>query len=187
MTPRMRYAAIDGKLRYKSLPVHIEKRDMPTHSQCITDLLRCTAGNGRCCCLHFPMLSSWSFCCHYLCAWLYTRYITRPVLRLSATSKRMAESGLFRAVQYEDANDELGCLAHKFKFICLRRLSTVYWTSSERQMQQLRTDMEKEQELERQRVDFFASGIPRIENTTYHPERTLGGDAERRRLAMRIT
>ncbi len=35
-----------------------------------------------------------------LCAWLYTRYITRPIVRLSKISKQMAGIGFFRSMWY---------------------------------------------------------------------------------------
>ena len=45
-----------------------------------------------------------------LCAWLYTRYITRPIVRLSKISKRMAELD-FSGQCSTGREDELGCLA----------------------------------------------------------------------------
>jgi len=89
-----------------------------------------------------------------LCAWLYTAYITRPIVRLSKISKQMAE--LDFSGQCDIAReDELGCLAQN-----LNSLSTSLSTAlNDLQIanQQLITDIEKEQALEQQRVDFFSA------------------------------
>ena len=89
-----------------------------------------------------------------LCAWLYTAYITRPIVRLSKISKQMAE--LDFSGQCDIAReDELGCLAQN-----LNSLSTSLSTAlNDLQIanQQLTTDIEKEQALEQQRVDFFSA------------------------------
>ena len=58
----------------------------------------------------FPYVILMIFLLALLCAWLYTRYITRPIVQLSRISKQMAEldfSGQCTAMR----EDELGCLA----------------------------------------------------------------------------
>ena len=87
-------------------------------------------------------------------AWLYARYITRPIVRLSKISKQMAEldfSGQCRTGR----EDELGCLAQNLNSLSAS-LSTAL-NDLQTANQQLKTDIEKEQELERQRVDFFSA------------------------------
>lgn len=89
-----------------------------------------------------------------LCSWFYAKYITRPIVQLSLISKQMAELD-FSGKCNEEREDELGCLARN-----LNSLSNALSTAlSELQTanRQLRTDMEEEQELERQRVDFFSA------------------------------
>ena len=49
-----------------------------------------------------------------LCAWLYTRYITRPIVRLSKISKQMAELD-FSGQCSIGREDELGCLAQNLR------------------------------------------------------------------------
>ena len=89
-----------------------------------------------------------------LCAWLYTRYITRPIVRLSKISKRMAELD-FSGQCSTGREDELGCLAQNLNSLSAS-LSTAL-NDLQAANQQLKTDIEKEQELERQRVDFFSA------------------------------
>ena len=89
-----------------------------------------------------------------LCAWLYTRYITRPIVRLSKISKQMAELD-FSGQCSIGREDELGCLAQNLNSLSAS-LSTAL-NDLQTANQQLKTDIEKEQELERQRVDFFSA------------------------------
>lgn len=89
-----------------------------------------------------------------LCAWLYTRYITRPVVRLSKISKQMAELD-FSGQCSTGRKDELGCLAQNLNSLSAS-LSTAL-NDLQTANQQLKTDIEKEQALERQRIDFFSA------------------------------
>ena len=102
----------------------------------------------------FPHVILMIFLLALLCAWLYTRYITRPIVQLSRISKQMTEldfSGQCTAVR----EDELGCLAQNLNSLSAS-LSTAL-NDLQAANQQLKTDMEKEQALERQRVDFFSA------------------------------
>lgn len=89
-----------------------------------------------------------------LCAWLYTRYITRPIVQLSKISKQMAELD-FSGQCGTGREDELGCLTQNLNSLSAS-LSTAL-NDLQTANQQLKTDIEKEQELERQRVDFFSA------------------------------
>lgn len=89
-----------------------------------------------------------------LCAWLYTAYITRPIVRLSKISKQMTE--LDFSGQCDIAReDELGRLAQNLNSLS-NSLSTAL-NDLQIANQQLTTDIEKEQALEQQRVDFFSA------------------------------
>lgn len=102
----------------------------------------------------FPYVILMIFLLALLCAWLYTRYITRPIVQLSRISKQMAEqdfSGQCTAVR----EDELGCLAQNLNSLSVS-LSTAL-NDLQTANQQLKTDMEKEQALEKQRVEFFSA------------------------------
>ena len=89
-----------------------------------------------------------------LCAWLYARYITRPIVRLSKISKQMAELD-FSGQCSTEREDELGCLAQNLNSLSAS-LSTAL-SDLQTANQQLKTDIEKEQALERQRAGFFSA------------------------------
>ena len=59
----------------------------------------------------FPYVILMVFLLSLLCAGLYARYITRPIVRLSKISKQMAELD-FSGQCKEGRDDELGSLAH---------------------------------------------------------------------------
>ena len=89
-----------------------------------------------------------------LCSWIYARYITRPIVRLSKISEQMASLDFSGQCSME-REDELGCLAQN-----LNSLSTSLSTALNdlhTANDQLKADIEKEQELERQRVEFFSA------------------------------
>ena len=102
----------------------------------------------------FPYVILMIFLLALLCAWLYTRYITRPIVQLSRISKQMAELD-FSGQCSIGREDELGCLAQNLNSLSAS-LSTAL-NDLQTANQQLKTDIEKEQELERQRVDFFSA------------------------------
>lgn len=139
----------------------------------------------------FPYVILMIFLLTLFCAWFYTRYITRPIVQLSGISKQMAEldfSGQCTVVR----EDELGCLAQNLNSLSVS-LSTAL-NDLQTANQQLKTDMEKEQALEQQRVEFFSAashelktpltilkghlsgmlnGISGYENHTEYMERSL--------------
>lgn len=102
----------------------------------------------------FPYFIFMAFILSVLCSAFYARHITRPIVALSKTSKQMAELD-FSGKCDDTREDELGDLAEN-----LNHLSASLSTAMNELIkvnEQLRTDFEKEQELERQRVDFFAA------------------------------
>lgn len=102
----------------------------------------------------FPYVILMIFFLSILCSLLYARYITRPIVRLSKISKQMAELD-FSGQCNEGREDELGGLAENLNFLSTA-LSTAL-SDLQSANQQLKTDIEREQELERQRVDFFSA------------------------------
>ncbi len=89
-----------------------------------------------------------------LCARLYTWYITRPIVQLSRISKQMAELN-FSGQCNTSREDELGCLAQNLNSLSAS-LSTAL-NDLQTANRQLKTDIEKEQALEQQRVEFFSA------------------------------
>lgn len=102
----------------------------------------------------FPYVILMIFALSFLCSLIYARYITRPIVRLSKISEEMASLD-FSGQCSMAREDELGCLAQN-----LNSLSTSLSTALNdlhTANDQLKADIEKEQELERQRVDFFSA------------------------------
>ena len=89
-----------------------------------------------------------------LCAWIYSRYITRPIVGLSATARRMAELD-FEGQCWEGRRDEIGVLGRSLNQMS-RRLSAAL-EELKNANDALRSDMEQERELERQRLAFFSA------------------------------
>lgn len=102
----------------------------------------------------FPYVILMIFALSFLCSLIYARYITRPIVRLSKISEEMASLD-FSGQCSMAREDELGCLAQN-----LNSLSTSLSTALNdlhTANDQLKADIEKERELERQRVDFFSA------------------------------
>ena len=76
----------------------------------------------------------------------------------------------------EERDDELGSLAHNLNSLSVS-LSTAL-KDLQIANQQLRTDIEKEQELERQRIDFFSAASHELKNTLTILKRSSHGNAQ---------
>lgn len=102
----------------------------------------------------FPYFIFIAFMLSVLCSAFYARHITRPIVALSKTSKQMAKLD-FSGKCDDTREDELGNLAESLNYLSASLSATMNELTSVNE--QLRTDIEKEQELERQRIDFFAA------------------------------
>ena len=90
----------------------------------------------------------------WLCAWAYSRYITRPIVRLSEIAGRMA--GLdFDWKCGEKRRDEIGALGRSLDQMA-QRLSAAL-SELETTNRALRGEVEQERELDRQRMAFFSA------------------------------
>lgn len=89
-----------------------------------------------------------------LCAFVYSRYITRPVVRISGIAKRMAELD-FNWKCREQRRDEIGTLGRSLDQMS-QRLSAAL-EELEAANHALRKEMERERELDRQRMAFFSA------------------------------
>ena len=87
-----------------------------------------------------------------LCAFFYSRYITRPIVRMSAIAGKMAELD-FHWECGEKRRDEIGRLGRSLDQLA-RRLDAAL-TDLERANRALRGEVERERELDRQRMAFF--------------------------------
>ena len=89
-----------------------------------------------------------------LCAFFYSRYITRPIVRMSGIAAKMAELD-FHWTCGERRRDEIGKLSRSLDQMA-RRLDTAL-TDLEAANHALRGEVERERELDRQRMAFFSA------------------------------
>ena len=87
-----------------------------------------------------------------LCAFFYSRYITRPIVRMSAIAGKMARLD-FHWECGERRRDEIGRLGRSLDQLA-RRLDAAL-TDLERANRALRGEVERERELDRARTAFF--------------------------------
>src|SRR5699024_4842455 len=103
-----------------------------------------------------------------LCAFGYSRYITRPIVRLNGIAGRMAELDL-QWVCGERRRDEIGQLGRGLDKMA-RRLSAAL-TELESAIQALRGEVVRQRELDRQRMAFFSAAYHELKT----PVTTLKG------------
>lgn len=84
----------------------------------------------------------------------YSRYVTKPVLRISKVSKNMSELNFDWKCE-ECRTDELGVLAHSLNEMS-KRLSAALENLQEANAK-LQADIEHEKELEQAQLDFFSA------------------------------
>ena len=89
-----------------------------------------------------------------LCAFVYSRYITRPIVRLSAIAGKMAELELDWTCD-EARQDEIGRLGRSLDQMA-RKLSAALG-ELKASNEALRGEVERERELDRQRTAFFSA------------------------------
>ena len=90
----------------------------------------------------------------FLCAFFYSRFITRPILRISSIAGQMAQLDFSRQCA-ERRRDEIGALGQSLNQLS-KSLSTSL-SQLETANEALRAEMEKERELDRQRMAFFSA------------------------------
>ena len=84
----------------------------------------------------------------------YSRYVTKPVLRISRVSENMSDLNFDWKCE-EDRTDELGVLAHSLNEMS-QKLSAALENLQEANAK-LQADIEREKELEQAQLDFFSS------------------------------
>lgn len=85
---------------------------------------------------------------------VYSHYVTRPVLRISNVSKRMAELD-FNWQCEENRTDELGILAHSLNEMSQKLSASM--TDLKCANEKLQADIERERALEQAQLDFFSA------------------------------
>lgn len=85
---------------------------------------------------------------------VYSHYVTRPVLRISRVSKRMAELDFSWRCE-ENRTDELGTLAHSLNEMSQKLSASM--TDLKCVNEKLQADIERERALEQAQLDFFSA------------------------------
>ena len=87
-------------------------------------------------------------------AWIYTRYLVKPMISITHRAKAMSELD-FKGHCDEERSDELGTLAKSLNVLSQKLSSTLI--ELQQANQKLADDMEKERELEQRRLDLFSA------------------------------
>ncbi len=101
-----------------------------------------------------PVLSVIFVVVSIIAAFFYTIYMTTPIKKISKISKQMAALD-FRGLCDVRRTDEIGVLAGNLNDLSEKLSSALSELKSANE--QLRYDIDKERELERQRMDFFSA------------------------------
>lgn len=101
-----------------------------------------------------PVLSVVIIAVSVVAAFFYTVYMTTPIKRISKISKRMASLD-FSGLCTVKRTDEIGILAGSLNDLSEKLSSALSELQSANK--QLQADIDKERELERQRIDFFSA------------------------------
>ncbi|MBQ2887853.1 MAG: HAMP domain-containing protein [Firmicutes bacterium] len=93
-------------------------------------------------------------CISLFAAFFYSHYITKPIVSISALSKKMANMDL-NCRCAEGRNDEIGVLANSLNELALNLAKALGELKSANLV--LQQDIDKERELDRQRMIFFSA------------------------------
>lgn len=93
-------------------------------------------------------------CISLLAAFFYSNYITKPIVAISALSQKMSDMELDCHCD-ESRHDEIGVLAHSLNEMAANLFSTL--TQLKTANDSLKQDIDKERELDRQRMMFFSA------------------------------
>jgi len=101
-----------------------------------------------------PVLSVVILAVSIIAAFFYTVYMTTPIKRISKISKQMAALD-FTGLCPAGRTDEIGALSSSLNELSKKLSSALSELQSANK--QLQADIDKERELERQRIDFFSA------------------------------
>lgn len=101
-----------------------------------------------------PLIIVSIVCISLFAAFFYSNYITKPIVAISTRSKKMAdmESDCYCD---ESRNDEIGILAHSLNEMAANLFSALTQLKTANNI--LKQDIDKERELDRQRMMFFSA------------------------------
>ncbi|MDO4340401.1 MAG: HAMP domain-containing sensor histidine kinase [Eubacteriales bacterium] len=102
----------------------------------------------------FPLLLMTVFAVSVFASVFYSGYLTRPIVRLSKVSRKMADLDFSVRCQ-ENRPDEIGILSQSLDDLSESLDKTL--KELQEANRQLKDDMEKEREQERRRMEFFAA------------------------------
>lgn len=101
-----------------------------------------------------PILSVVILCTSTLAAFFYTWYMTAPVKKVSKLSRQMADMD-FNGFCPTGRTDEIGVLSNSLN--TLSQKLTAALSELQEANQKLQADIDKERQLERQRIEFFSA------------------------------
>ena len=101
-----------------------------------------------------PILSVVILCTSTLAAFFYTWYMTAPVKKVSKLSRQMADMD-FNGFCPTGRTDEIGVWANSLN--TLSQKLTAALSELQEANQKLQADIDKERQLERQRIEFFSA------------------------------
>jgi len=102
----------------------------------------------------FPYLIAMIFIISIFAAFIYSKYITSPILKISKASQKMADLD-FSVREKSSRTDELGILYNNLSALSQNLSLTL--DKLESANEQLMKDIDKEKQLERQRTEFFSA------------------------------
>lgn len=99
-----------------------------------------------------PILSVIIFVISAIVAFFYTWYMTKPIKRISKLSKQMADMD-FSGLCIVNRTDEIGVLSYSLNDLSEKLVTAI--SELQEANKKLQADIDKERQLEKQRVEFF--------------------------------
>lgn len=101
-----------------------------------------------------PVISAFGLAASVIAAFFYTWYMTRPIKKISAISRQMADMD-FGSLCPVKRTDEIGVLSDSLNELSVRL--SVALSELREANRKLQADIDRERELERQRLAFFSA------------------------------
>lgn len=101
-----------------------------------------------------PWIAGIVFCISVLVAWIYARYVTKPILRVCTVSKEISKLNLDVYCDNQ-REDEIGMLAENLNELAERL--NIAMTDLREANEKLKREVDQEQKLEQQQLSFFSA------------------------------